>query len=76
MDMVILFLAFFCIGCDGWALISETGVDSRYCGSRLSDAGEGGLYILDFPMPEENNGNGTVAPGLALPVQLPGVPLL
>ena len=52
-------------------MISETGVDSRYCGSRLSDAGEGGLYILDFPMPEENNGNGTVAPGLALPGTTP-----
>ena len=59
------FPCLFRIGCDGWALISETGVDSRYCGSRLSDAGEGGLYILDIPMPEENNGNGTVAPGLA-----------
>ena len=46
-------------------------MDSRYCGSRLSDAGEGGLYILDFPMPEENNGNGTVAPGLALPGTTP-----
>lgn len=44
MDMVILSLPFHRIGCDGWALISETGVDSRYCGSRLSDAGEGGLY--------------------------------
>ena len=65
------FPCLFRIGCDGWALISETGVDSRYCGSRLSDAGEGGLYILDFPMPEENNGNGTVAPGLALPGTTP-----
>ena len=35
------FPCLFRIGCDGWALISETGVDSRYCGSRLSDAGEG-----------------------------------
>ncbi len=51
---------------NGWVLISETGVDSRYCGSRLSDAQEG-LYNIAFPMPEENNGNGTPAPAFSLP---------
>lgn len=51
---------------NGWVLISETGVDSRYCGSRLSDAQEG-LYNIAFPMPEENNGNGTSAPAFSLP---------
>lgn len=50
-----------------WVLVSETGVDSRYCGSRLSDCKEGNLYTLEFPMPEENNGNGTVSPAFALP---------
>ena len=55
----------------GWVLVSETGVDSRYCGSRLSDVSEGNLYTVAFPMPEENNGNGTVAPAFALPGATP-----
>lgn len=50
----------------GWLLISETGVDSRYCGSHLSDCNER-LYTISFPMTEENNGNGTVEPAFALP---------
>ena len=60
------FPCLFRVGEDGWVLVSETGVDSRYCGSRLSDS-EGGLYRIAFPMPEENNGNGTVEPAFALP---------
>ena len=52
---------------DGWVLISETGVDSRYCGSRLSDMKGDGLYTIEFPMAKENNGNGTVEPAFALP---------
>ena len=55
------------IGNDGWVLVSETGVDSRYCASRLSDCKEGNLYTVEFPMPEENNGNGTVEPAFSLP---------
>lgn len=50
-----------------WVLISETGVDSRYCGSRLSDYERGKGYCIAFPMPEENNGNGTSEPAFALP---------
>ncbi len=65
------FPALFRIGEDGWALLSETGVDSKYCGSRLSDADANGLFTLEFPMPEENNGNGTPAPGIALPGNTP-----
>ncbi len=65
------FPGLFRIGSDGWALISETGVDSKYCGSHLSDATAKGLYTIAFPMPEENNGNGTVAPGLSLPGKTP-----
>ena len=65
------FPCLFRIGDDGWALVSETGVDSRYCASRLSDATADGLFTIAFPMPEENNGNGTVAPGFALPSATP-----
>ena len=57
-------------GDDGWVLVSETGVDSRYCGSHLSDA-QDGLYTIAFPMPEENNGNGTVEPAFSLPGHTP-----
>ncbi len=61
------FPGLFRIGDDGWVLVSETGVDRRYCASRLSDMQGNGLYTVEFPMPEENNGNGTSAPAFALP---------
>lgn len=60
------FPCLFRIGEDGWVLVSETGVDSRYCGSHLGDAKDG-LYTIAFPIPEENNGNGTVEPAFSLP---------
>ena len=51
----------------GWLLISETGVDSHYCGSHLSDY----PYTIAYPMTGENNGNGTATAGIALPGQTP-----
>ncbi len=57
---------------DVWTLVSETGVDSRYCASRLSDFNpETGGYSIAFPMAEENNGNGTSEPAFALPGATP-----
>lgn len=53
-----------------WALVTETGVDGYYCGSHLSDYADG-RYSIAFPMPEENNGNGSVEPGVALPGYTP-----
>ncbi|HAC21761.1 MAG TPA: alpha-glucosidase [Porphyromonadaceae bacterium] len=64
------FPALFRVGNDGWVLISETGVDSRYCGSHLSDYSQG-LYTVAFPMAEENNGNGTIEPAFSLPGSTP-----
>ena len=64
------FPGLFHVGEDGWVLVSETGVDSRSSGSRLSDA-QDGLYTVAFPMPEENNGNGTSEPAFALPGHTP-----
>lgn len=64
------FPCLFRIGEDGWVLLSETGVDSRYCASHISDY-ENGLYTIAFPMPEENNGNGTVEPAFSLPGATP-----
>ena len=49
-----------------WVLITETGVDGYYCGSHLSDYKDG-KYFVEFPMTEENNGNGSTSPGVALP---------
>ena len=64
------FPCLFKVGDDGWVLLSETGVHSRYCGSRLSDW-DNGVYRIAFPMPEENNGNGTVSPAFSLPGSTP-----
>lgn len=64
------FPGLFKINGSGWVLLSETGVDSRYCGSRLIGHPDG-LYSIGFPMPEENNGNGTSAPGIPLPGETP-----
>jgi hypothetical protein len=65
------FPCLFKVGEDGWVLVSETGLDSHYCGSHLSDATAGGLYTIAFPMAEENNGNGSVEPAFALPGHTP-----
>lgn len=65
------FPCLFHLGDQGWVLVSETGVDSRYCASRLSDWTEEGGYQVAFPMAEENNGNGTVEPAFALPGSTP-----
>ncbi len=55
---------------NGWILISETGVSSAYCGSRLL-CDEGGKYVIGFPQEDEYNGNGTTCPGIRLPGETP-----
>jgi hypothetical protein len=60
------FPCLFKVNNNGWVLISETGVDSHYCASRLLGHANG-LYSIGFPMEGENNGNGTAAPGIPLP---------
>ncbi len=64
------FPALFHVGDNGWALLTETGVDGSYCGSRLSDY-KGGVFTIEYPMPEENNGNGSSSPGIPLPGKTP-----
>lgn len=64
------FPCLFKVNNNGWVLISETGVDGNYCGSRLIGH-EKGLYTIGFPMEGENNGNGTIAPGIPLPGETP-----
>lgn len=57
-------------GDNGWVLVSETGVNGRYCASRLLGH-KGGSYTIGFPQEGEANGNGTVSPGIALPGETP-----
>ncbi len=64
------FPCLFKVNNNGWVLISETGVDSQYCASRLIGR-DNRLYTIGFPMEGENNGNGTSAPGMALPGETP-----
>lgn len=54
----------------GWALVGETGTDGGYCGCRLGEF-DGNTAKIEFPMAGENNGNGTVEPGFAIPGNTP-----
>ncbi len=64
------FPALFRVGDDGWVLVSETGVDGGYCGSRLGEY-DGSGYKIEYPMDGENNGLGSSTPGIALPGATP-----
>ena len=55
----------------GWALVSETGVGSNYCGSHLSDYQAGMGYTVAYPDSGENNGYGTDFAAIPLPGQTP-----
>lgn len=65
------FPALFRTASGGWVLLGETGVDSRYVGSRLADADSAGVYRIAFPMAGENNGNGDTTAAMALPAATP-----
>ena len=55
----------------GWALVSETGVTSGYCGSHLSDYQAGSGYTVAYPDKGENNGFGTDFAAIPLPGETP-----
>ena len=65
------FPGLFHVGDHGWALVSETGVRSLYCGSKLSEGSKDGLYSIAFPEPGENNGIGSANPSISLPGETP-----
>ncbi len=65
------FPCLFRLGNDGWALVSETGVSSAYCASRLSDFDSVKGYSIAFPEKGEFNGIGSVEPGIPLPGSTP-----
>ena len=54
-----------------WALVSETGVGSNYCGSHLSDYQAGIGYTVAYPDAGENNGYGTDFAAIPLPGETP-----
>ncbi len=55
----------------GWALVSETGVGSNYCGSHLSDYQAGMGYTVAYPDKGENNGFGSDFAAIPLPGETP-----
>lgn len=57
-------------GDKGWVLISETGVNGRYCGCRLIGK-EDGLYSIGLPVEGEMNGLASSTPGMTLPSSTP-----
>ena len=65
-----IFPALFHLG-GGWALVSETGVGSNYCGSHLSDYQSGVGYTVAYPDAGENNGYGTDFAAIPLPGETP-----
>ncbi len=66
-----VFPALFRIGSDGWVLLSETGVNSSYCASHLSNGKPEGLYTVEYPNPKQNNGFGSTGAALGLPGATP-----
>lgn len=61
-----VFPGLFRVGNDGWVLLSETGVNSLYCASHLSEYKDG-LYTVEYPDPGQNNGFGSSGAALSLP---------
>ncbi|PRD54621.1 glycoside hydrolase family 97 protein [Sphingobacterium gobiense] len=62
-----VFPALFSVGDHGWALLSETGVNSQYCASHLSEISENGVFHVAYPHMAQNNGFGSTAAALGLP---------
>ena len=62
-----VFPGLFRIGDKGWVLVSETGVNSQYCASHLSDGTQEGLYHVEFPEMRQNNGFGSTSAQISLP---------
>ena len=54
-----------------WMSITETAVDTNYCGSRLSQFSPAGEYSIQFPQPQESRGNEPFLPESVLPWYTP-----
>lgn len=62
-----IFPGLFHVGNDGWVLLSETGVNSLYCASHLSEMSADGIFTVAYPNPKQNNGFGSTGAAIALP---------
>tara|TARA_B100000953_G_scaffold140229_1_gene116008 strand:- start:1503 stop:2951 length:1449 start_codon:yes stop_codon:yes gene_type:complete len=65
-----VFPGLFKIGENGWVLLSETGVRSLYNASHLSSFKDG-IYTVEYPDLEQNNGFGSVGAQIGLPGHTP-----
>ena len=65
------FPALFHLGDKGWVLLSETGVDGRYCAAHLSDPSAEGYYHIRYANPEDNNGFGSTGAQIGFPAVTP-----
>ena len=54
-----------------WISITETAVDTNYCGTRLSQFSPNGEYSVQFPQPQECRSNEPVLPESVLPWYTP-----
>ncbi len=54
-----------------YVMISEADLDRNYCGTRLDEMPEGGLYRVRFPDEREGRGIGEVLPNSPLPFMTP-----
>ncbi|MGK9476437.1 glycoside hydrolase family 97 catalytic domain-containing protein [Melioribacter sp. OK-6-Me] len=54
-----------------WICITETAVDTNYCGSRLSQFSPDGEYSIQFPQPQECRDNEPYLPESILPWYTP-----
>jgi alpha-glucosidase len=54
-----------------WALITEANVGPTYCGCRLSNNPQNGIYTVAFPAPAEGNRTGSANPSSSLPWEMP-----
>ena len=54
-----------------WISITETALDTNYCGSRLSQFSPDGEYTIQFPEPQESKSGGAVLPQSRLPWYTP-----
>jgi len=54
-----------------YVMVTEADLDRSYCGTRLHEMPEGGLYQIRFPDEREGKGVGVVLPSAELPFSTP-----
>lgn len=54
-----------------WVLVSESNLTASYCGCRLEQKAQAGIYKIRFPEPKDGEGFGKVQPESKLPWTMP-----